>query len=429
MRRYAIVGCGVAGITAAQTLRRSDPAAAITLLGDEPHPYYFRPKLWEFLAGQAEPSALYYRPLDWATAQKIDHRMNAAVDRIQPAEHSVALASGEAIAYDRLLLATGSRGCIPDVPGTGLAGVFVLRTLADAAALRAKAAGSRRAVVVGGGLLGLEAARALSLLHLDVTVAEIVPHLLPRQMDAEGARFLQANLESQGLTILTGVRTIAVEGESSAAGIRLEDGRRIPADIVLFSAGVLPRIELARAAGLAANRGIAADARLQTSAPDVFAAGDAAEIDGRTYGLIPPAIEQARAAARNMSGAGTVEYRGTLPAAGLKLLGMDLTSLGEATAEDPALTVRRFFHEADCVYKKIVLRDGVVVGAILLNDAASVAPIRQLISSGRRVADGQDRLLDPAFNLKEFVSKSLSDPAPATGGSAAASAADNLRRA
>jgi nitrite reductase (NADH) large subunit len=404
VRRHVIIGCGVAGVTAAQSLRRADPTASIVLLGEEPHPYYLRPKLWEFLSGRAEPSALYYRPADWAAAHRIDLRIGTPVGKIETARHAVLLASGESIPFDRLLLATGSRGSIPEIPGVGLPGVFVLRTLADAAALKAKAAESRRAVVVGGGLLGLEAARALSLLDLDVTVAEIVPRLLPRQMDGAGARFLQTQIESLGIKVLTGARTAAVEGGPAAAGIRLEDGRLLPADVVLFSAGIVPGGELPRDAGLEVRRGIVADPLLQTSAADVFAAGDAAECEGRIYGLIPAAIEQARAAAQNMHGGAAAAYRGTLPAATLKLLGMELTSLGEATAEDPGLTVRRTSDEAKCVYRKIVLRGGVVVGAILLNDPAAVAPIRQLLISGRNVADVQDRLSDPGFDLKGYAS-------------------------
>jgi nitrite reductase (NADH) large subunit len=409
MIRYVIVGGGVAGTTAAQTLRSLDPAAAVALVGDEPYPYYYRPKLWEYLSGKTPQSDLFFRPAEWYAGRKIDLRLNAKVASIQPNRHRITLAAGEALPYDRLLLCTGSRSFIPGIPGTDLPGVFALRTLDDASAIRACALRSRRAVVVGGGLLGLETAHALRELNLDVTVVEIAPHLLPRQLDREGADFLQDRLEAMGMTFVTGARTAAVTGKESAAGVRLEDGRTIAGGLILFSAGVVPRAELAREAGIAVGRGIVVDGSLQTGAADVFAAGDAAEFEGRTYGLIPPAIEQARIAAQNMAGADPAVYRGTLPSATLKLLGMDLTSLGEATAEDATLFIRRVTDEKAGVYRKIAVRDGLLVGAILLNDTESVPLYRQLIASRRDVSQVQERLLDPAFNLKGFAAQKAVD--------------------
>jgi nitrite reductase (NADH) large subunit len=403
MNRYVIVGGGVAGTTAALDLRRLDPAAAVTLVGEEPYPYYYRPKLWEYLAGESEQSALFYRPTEWYTAQNILLRLDSKVTSIQPKAHTITIAAGEPLVFDRLLLATGSSCFIPPIPGAALPGVFVLRTLQDAAALRAQASRSRRAVVVGGGLLGLETARALSALHLDVMVVEIAPNLLPRQLDRQGAQFLQKRLESMGLKFITGARTTAVTGESAATGIQLEDGRKVPGELILFSAGIVSRIDLARDAGIEVNQGIIVDASLQTGAADVFAAGDAAEFNGRIYGLIPPAIEQAHAASQNMIGTESIAYRGTLPSATLQLLGMDLTSLGEATMDGPSLTVRRMLDEKAGIYKKIVVRDGVVVGAILLNDSASVPRIKQLIASKQDISKVQDRLLEDAFDLKAFV--------------------------
>jgi nitrite reductase (NADH) large subunit len=403
MPRYVIVGGGAAGTTAAQNLRRLDPAAAVTLVGDEPYPYYYRPKLWEFLEGRIAADALYFRPPEWYAGQNITLRLDAHVRSLQPQEHRIQLADGKALDYDRLLLATGACSFVPDIPGAKLPGVFVLRTLQDATAMRAQAARSKRAIVVGGGLLGLETAHALAALNLHVTVVEIAPHLLPRQLDREGSRFFQARLEKTGLSFITGARTAAVTGESSATGIRLEDGRAMSGELILFSAGVVPRVELARDAGLAVNRGIVVDSLMRTGDPDVFAAGDAAEAEGRTYGLVPPAVEQARTASQNMAGGEPAVYHGTLSSATLKLMGMELTSLGEATVEDPSLTVHRTADEAAGIYRKVVVSGGAVVGAILLNDTASVPLFRQLISSRQDVSSVQDRLLDPGFDLRGLL--------------------------
>ncbi len=405
MIRYVIIGGGVAGTTAAQNLRRLDPNAAVTLFAHEPHPYYYRPKLWEYLAGTLDPSALYYRAAEWYAGENIDLRVNTTVSGIQPGPHTLALATGETFSFDRLLLATGSNCFLPDVTGAKLPGVFVLRTLQDAAALRDQAARSRRAVVVGGGLLGLETANALRTLKLDVTVIEIMPHLLPRQLDREGARFLQTRLESTGLKFLTGARTAAVTGEAAASGIRLEDGRKVPGELILFSAGIVPRVELARGAGIKVVKGIPVDPSMRTNAADIFAAGDAAEFEGRVYGLVLPAIEQARVAAHAMAGAEHKPYPGTLTSATLQLLGMDLTSLGEATAEDAALTIRRVVDDKAECYKKVVIRDGILVGAIILNESESVPLFKQLMASKRDVSQVADRLLDETFDLKGFVAQ------------------------
>ena len=403
MPKYLIVGSGAAGATAAQSFVRSDSAAKVVLIGDEPYPYYYRPKLWNFLAGELDQPALFYRPADWYASQNITLRLQTKAATIQLAEHRVILADGETLPYDRLLLSTGSRCFVPDVPGAGLPGVFLLRTLEDALAIREHSARSRRAVIIGGGLLGLETARALSALQLEVTVVEIAPHLLPRQLDREGAVFLQTRLESLGLKVIVGRKPAEILGEKAATGVRLDDGRTIPGELILFSAGIVPRVEIARDAGLTTRQGIIVDQYLQTSAEDVFAAGDAAEFEQRIYGLVNPALDQARAAAQNMAGEKTTVYRGTLPSATLKIVGMELTSLGEATAEGEPLVVLRDLNESGNCYRKLVLRDGILVGAILLNDTASVLAVRQLMTSRQNVSGFQDRLLEKGFNLQSFA--------------------------
>ncbi len=403
MPKYLIVGSGAAGATAAQSLARLDSEAQVVLMGEEPYPYYYRPKLWNFLAGELDQPALFYRPADWYTSQNITLRLQTKATAIRPAEHQVILGTGEPLSYDRLLLSTGSRCFAPAVPGAGLPGVFLLRTLEDALAIRDHTARSRRAVIIGGGLLGLETARALSALQLEVTVVEIAPHLLPRQLDREGAAFLQTRLESLGLKVIVGRKPAHILGEEAATGVRLDDGRAIPGELILFSAGIVPRVDIARDAGLATRQGIIVDQYLQTSAEDVFAAGDAAEFEQRIYGLVNPALEQARAAAQNMAGGKTTVYRGTLPSATLKIVGMELTSLGEATAEGEGLAVLRDLNESGNCYRKLVLRDGILVGAILLNDTASVLAVRQLMTSQRNLSGFQDRLLAKGFDLQSLA--------------------------
>jgi nitrite reductase (NADH) large subunit len=307
----------------------------------------------------------------------------------------------------------------------------------------------RRAAVIGGGLLGLETARALRSAGLEVTVIEFAPYLLPRQLDAEGAQVLQALLEAQGLLFLTNAATEAILGDGHARGVRLKDGRVVDSELVLISTGIRSRLELAREAGLEVNRGVVVDEQLRSSAADVYAAGDAAEFKGRVYGIIPAAIEQAQVAAANMVAdpspplsppmggtkgggrGGSTTYSGTMPANTLKVVGIDLTCLGEATATgDDAeisgeaeeaekkgwghsarsavpLTILRRADPASGVYRRLALRKGKIVGAILLGDTQSVRPVRQLIATGRDVSAYSERLLDESFDLRALAQGQL----------------------
>jgi nitrite reductase (NADH) large subunit len=280
--------------------------------------------------------------------------------------------------------------------------VFTLRTLTDARAIKAYAQSVPTAVVIGGGLLGLETARALRIAGLEVTVVEFFPYLLPRQLDAEGAKVLQSLLEAQGLKIITSGVTEAVAGKDHAVCVVLRDRREILGEMVIFSTGIRSEVTLAQMAGLDVNRGIIVDGQLQTSADDVFAAGDAAEFDGQVYGIIPAAIEQARAAAANMVAPGSNTYAGTVPATTLKIAGAELTSLGESTVEDKVTHLRHTDLEAGR-YRKFVLRDGRIVGAILLNDRKRVQPVTQLIERNVDVSDDAGRLLDDDFDLKSLL--------------------------
>jgi len=281
--------------------------------------------------------------------------------------------------------------------------VFTLRTLDDALAIKAYARQASRALVIGGGLLGLETARALRTAGLDVTVVEFFPYLLPRQLDQEGADVLQSLLKTQGLEVVTGATTQAVLGEVCADCIRLKDTRVIEGDLVLFSTGIRSEAKLAQAAGLEVKRGIVVDSHLQTSAKDVFAAGDAAEFEGRVYGIIPPAIDQARIAAANMVTPGSAAYSGSMPATTLKVAGAELTSLGEPVAEGDEYTHLRHTDLAAGQYRKLVLQDGRIVGAIFLNDPTRVRPATQLMEREVDVSAYADRLMDDDFDLKSLL--------------------------
>ncbi len=410
MRRYVIVGNGVAGITAAQTIVRADPSAEVHIFCAEPYPYYRRPRLWEFIAGEVEQDVLYFRPPEWYAERGILLHLGVRATSLDPAAHRLTLeghgrrpAPAKSVEYDRLLLATGGRPFVPPFEGTAREGVFTLRTLDDALAMKTYARDVRSAAVIGGGLLGLETARALRTAGLETTVIEFAPYLLPRQLDAEGAQVLQALLEAQGLHILTDAATEAILGHEHATGVRLKDGRVVNGELVLVSTGIRSRVELAREAGLEVNRGVVVDEQLRTSGSDVYAAGDAAEFEGRVYGIIPAATEQAQVAAANMVAGGSATYSGTTPANTLKIVGIDLTCLGDATATGDEFIILRKVDAAAGVYRRLTLRDGKIVGAILLGDTQSVRPVKQLIATGRDVSAYGERLLDKGFDLRALA--------------------------
>lgn len=426
--KHVIAGSGVAGVTAAQVIARADPSAEVHIFGAETWPYYRRPQLWELIAGQVEEDALIFRPPDWYAGRGIHLHLGVRVASLDPVAHRFTLSDGSRVEYERLLLAMGARSFVPPCEGTDKEGVFTLRTMDDALAIRAyaspplsppRAGGRKGAVVIGGGLLGLETARALRAAGLDVTVVEFAPYLLPRQLDAEGAEVLQSLLEAQGLHIITAGATEAVLGGERADGVRLKarpergrgDGRVVPGELVIFSTGIRSEMALAEEAGLKVNRGVVVDGQLQTSAEDVFAAGDVAEFEGRVYGIVPAAIEQSRVAAANMvaapstgSGqAGSDTYSGTLSSTTLKVAGAELASLGEGTAEGDAYTQLRRADVGAGLYRKFVLREGRIVGAILLNDKERVRPVAQLIERGVDVSAHADRLLDDNFDFKSLL--------------------------
>ena len=403
MRRYLIVGNGVAGVTAAQSIARADPRAQVSVFGSEPYPYYQRPRLWMFLANEIEQQELYFRPPEWYATRGIELHLDRQVIALEPAEHRIKLANGDGFAYDRLLLATGAVSFAPAFEGVDQEGVFTLRTLDDALAIRRYASRVRSVALIGGGLLGLETARALLAPGRKVSVIEIAPHLLPRQLDATGAQVLQARLEAMELHIYTAAATQSISGNGRARGVRLRNGRTVNGELVLLSTGIRSRIELARQARLEVNRGIIVDEQLCTSATDVFAAGDAAEFNGLVYGIIPAAIEQARVVAVNMVSEGAATYTGTVPSTTLKVVGIDLTCLGDSTADGNECVILRYSDQSSGVYKRLALRDGKIVGAILMGDTRDARSLQQLITSGRDVSAFGSRLLDGGFDLRALA--------------------------
>jgi nitrite reductase (NADH) large subunit len=389
MIRYLIVGNGVAGTTAAEHIRKHDPQGAVTIVTDEELPFYWRIRLNEFIAGDIDEEGLVSKGRDWYEENDLRLFLETPVTGADRGAKTLISASGEAFPYDRLLLATGSHAFVPPIQGSDMKGVFTLRSAADARAIADYAAGVDEAVLIGGGLLGLEAGNALRRLGKKVTVVEFFPRLLPRQLDEQGAARLQGMMEEMGFSFELGAKTREVTGSEAADGVLLESGRTLGGSLVLISAGVRPNLDLARSLDLRTDKGVQVDESLRTSSPDIYAAGDVAEFRGMPYGIWPAAMEQGRISGINMAG-GDLTYEGTTPSNVLKVVGIDLASAGEIDAEGERETRTL---DTGGVYKKLVFEDGRIIGCIMLGDTKGFNRVTRAIQDKEDVSDRRDRLL------------------------------------
>jgi NAD(P)H-nitrite reductase large subunit len=373
-----VIGNGIAGITAADHVRRRHPSCTIDVVARERYHLYNRMAITRLIYGGSAMQGLFLMQDQWYEQHRITTWLNTQVVAIEREQSQVRLGTGETLPYDRLILTAGSKNFVPPIEGFGADGSFVLREAEDAMRIRAyvQEHRCRRAVIAGGGLLGLEAAYALKKLGLHVTVLEVNDRLLHRQLDERASELLQRYLEGLGIEIALGVQAELEVAEGRVAAVKLSDGTLIQAELFLVSAGIRPNVEIARDAGLEINRGVRVDPQMRTSDPNIFAAGDIAEHDELISGLWPTAVDQAEVAAANAVGGNEV-YAGTVPVTMLKVTGVDLTSVGAFEPEGPEEDVIALEDAAESRYRKLVVRDGRVVGAILLGYAvASPAVVR-----------------------------------------------------
>lgn len=366
IKQVVIIGNGIAGVTAADHLRRRHPDCQIQIVAREQHQLYNRMAIERLVYGRSAMSGLYLQDEQWYRDLELTTWLNTRATGIDPARQVVTLGVGEELPYDRLILAMGSSSTVPAIPGFGIAGSFVMREADDALAIRAfaQAHGCRQALVAGGGLLGLEAAYALHKLGLSVTVLERSAWPLRRQVDERAGGLLRRYLEGLGIEVALNADTGVIDGDARVQTVTLKDGRRLPADLFVACAGITPNVELARAAGLQVNRGVLVDDQMRTSAPAVFAAGDVAEHRGQVHGLWPVAAEQAQIAAVNALG-GTKPYTGSAPVTMLKVAGVDLTSIGRVESRPDVETVIALEEDGGC-YRRLVIDGDRIVGAVLL---------------------------------------------------------------
>jgi len=399
--KIVVVGNGLAGTIAAKTVRELDPDAGVEIFADEKYAYYPRPNLIEFLAGRLPYEKLFAFPEIWSARQRIGLYFGERVAKIRPDERTIETGSGGVFPYDALLLACGARAAVPPLSGSGLKGVFVLRNVDDALAILDHLRTHTRVAVLGGGLLGLEIARAIRGRGAEVLVVEFFDRLLPRQLDPAAAGILKHEIERTGISVRLGAISREILGPAEVRGIRFESGDEVEADLVVIAAGIKPDIALARDAGLAVERGVVVDDRLRTSRPEIFAAGDVAEHQGRIYGIIPASFEQARAAAHNMLGM-DMPYAGTVPSNTLKVAGLFVTSTGEVGPEARGYEVIVRSVPEQGLYKKIVLKEGRLVGAIWMGTKKGASEISRLVALKKDVESRKGDLLEDTFDFTEM---------------------------
>jgi len=363
---------------------------AVAVIGEEPSLAYNRVLLSSVLAGTVPVSEIELKPPKWWSDRGVTLLYGQRAVAIDHDARRVRLASRATLPYAHLVLATGSKPIRLPVPGSELPGVLTFRDLGDVAKLQAAAVKGTRAIVIGGGLLGLEAAYGLARAGVAVGIVHLMDRLMERQLDPRAAAMLKRAIEKQGVAVHLGAQTAAIRGDSRAQAVELSDGRSLPADLVVMAVGIRPNADLAASAGLNVNRGIVVDDGLQTSLAGIYAIGECAEHRGTCYGLVEPAYEQAQVLARRLSGQ-PANYAGSVLATNLKVSGVHVFSAGdflgrpdtnEIVLADPGLDL----------YKKFVLAGDRLVGSVLYGDTADGLWYLDLIRSGAAVTGMRDRL-------------------------------------
>jgi nitrite reductase (NADH) large subunit len=406
--RLALVGHGMSADRLLGGLLQRGAAWQVTVFGEEPVAAYDRVALSSVLAGSRSHLNLPLRPRGWYESNGVELRTGTRVTAIEPGSMTLST-EGERWAFDAVVLATGAEAFVPPIAGADLPGVHPFRTLADVRAMMREARRGRPAVVIGGGLLGLEAARGLLARGMTVTVLHIKDRLMERQLDGGGAGLLQAELERMGMSVRLRTGTERIDGESRVEEVCLEGGVRLPADLVVVCAGIRPRIALAAKAGIRCGRGVVVDDQMRTSAPGVFAVGECVEHRGASYGLVAPCNHQADVLAQVLSGDETAAFEPVTAATRLKVAGVDVYAGGRPEPEpgEHEVTLR---DDASGVYKKLVLRREVVVGAALIGDLRPMAAIGDALHRGHPVAD-RLALLGVGMAEDELPGASLPDDA------------------
>jgi nitrite reductase (NADH) large subunit len=387
-----IVGNGMAAARLVDELTKSAQGRyAIAVIGEEPRLAYNRVLLSSVLAGETGSHEIELKPAHWWRNRGVTLQYNCRATEIDIGRRELRIENEESIEFSKLILATGSTPFRLNVPGADLLGVHTFRDSRDVDLLLTLAAQRKRVVVVGGGLLGLEAAYGLAKAGATVSLIHLMDRLMERQLDVPAAALLKSLVERKGIEILLNANTARIDGATRVEAVELVDGRRIEAEAVIFAAGIRPNVALAKEAGIPVNRGIVVDDHLATGAPDIFALGECAEHRGICYGLVEPAYEQARVLARHLAG-GVAAYPGSVVATNLKVSGVSVFSAGDFIGEggSEAIVLSDVRHGT---YKKLVISDGYLTGAVLVGDVGDALWYLELIRNREPIAKIRDRMM------------------------------------
>jgi len=395
-----IVGAGIAGLTAAEKARQTASTVKIKLINKEPASPYYRLNLTRYLAAEVDEKSLTLHDRNWFEKNRIQ-LLQGEVTQIQRQEKRVTLRDGSEISYDRLILANGAHPFIPPFPGASREGVFVLRTVDDAQQIAQRARSSSRCVCIGGGLLGLETAGALSRNGVQTTVLEGARSLLPRQLPERAGKMLAQYVINYGIDVRCDVKVSEIVGDEAARAVRLESGDEIGCDMVVLSTGVRPNSYLARLCQLDVNRGVIVDDELFTSDRSILAAGDLTEHRGVVYGIWPASYSQGAVAGINAVG-GEARFPGIPPSNRLKVMDVDLFSIGQIEATDGSYST--YEHETETTYVRILCQDSTLKGAALYGDTTSALVIKEAIEQQTQLSD-LNQLGDNFPGWKGFLSR------------------------
>ncbi|MDA8218629.1 MAG: FAD-dependent oxidoreductase [Dehalococcoidales bacterium] len=409
MTKYVIIGNSAGGIGTAEAIRQVDKDGEVVIVSDEPYHAYSRPMISKYVAGETNLAHMLYRSPSFYDDKHLTLLAGNAATRLDVAEKKIELANGEQLTYDRLLLATGGTPFVPRMEGLDRDGVYTFTTLADAERLAQRVGEARRAVVIGGGLIGVSVTEALVKRKLAVTIIELKDHLLNMVLDEQGSLLAEDAVREAGVEILTGCTISSVAGHpqqgGAVASVLLDNGREVPCDLLVVAIGVVPRVELARQAGLTVNRGIVVDDRMTTSAPDVYACGDAAEAydfairASRPTPVWPNAYLGGRIAGLNMAGR-SATYPGGTACNSLNYFGLSLVSAGLLMPPpNDGYQVRTRLEPEGNTYRKIVMKDGRLVGLIYVGDIDRAGIAFGLMREDADVTEMAEKLLADDFGL------------------------------
>ena len=380
MKKLVMIGNGMAGVrTMEEILKVATEPFKITIFGQEPYPNYNRIKLSNILQGDTNFEDIIINPLDWYKENNIQLFTGETIVNINVEEQRVVSNLGREVEYDELIIATGSKSFILPIPGADKIGVTGFRDINDCEMMIKSAQQYKKAVVIGGGLLGLEAARGLLNLGMKVDVVHLMPHLMERQLDPVASSLLKAELEAQGMNFLMEKETVEILGDERVTGLRFKDGSQVEADLVVMAIGIKSNIEVARNNGIYVNRGIVVNDFMETSVPHIYAVGECAEHREIVYGLVAPLYEQGKVLANRICGNLGEPYQGSVTGTQLKVAGVDLFSAGEIF-EDGTTKSIMVYNEYDGVYKKILTRNNMIVGVVLYGDTKDSTKLFRMLT-------------------------------------------------